>query len=109
MKQPVNFFKINGQDFKSNGYDFYIECREPERLWVFPNIESDFENCILLTYDWVLEKFSIRLCQLGSGTYGFDVADNLKIVKNEMATMGSYVNKLKEITESYFKVLTKNK
>jgi hypothetical protein len=109
MIPPKNFYEINGKYFQSNGHEFYIECNEFEKVWLFPACEPDFDKCILLDYDWTNKKFSIKICDLGQGTAGYYIERNLSILRDEILTMSSYTDKLKNIATFHFNKLTKIK
>ncbi len=108
MIPPVNFCEINEKHFKSNGYEFFIECNESNQVWLFGEYSPDFDNCILLQYDWPKNKFNIRICELGNGTSGYDVETNLTILRDEILTMNSYLEKLKQIAAFHFDKIIKN-
>jgi hypothetical protein len=109
MIPPKNFYEINGKRIQSNGNEFYIECNEFNQVWLFGDCAPDFDKCILLHYDWPNKKFSIKICDIGQGTSGYYIERNLSILRDEILTMNSYLDKLKNIVAFHFDKLLYHK
>ena len=107
MIPPVNFYEINGKHIQSNGYEFYIECNQHDQVWLFGGSAPDFDRCILLRYDWPNKKFNIKICEMGQGTTGYYIETDLRILRDEMLTMNSYLDKLKNIVAVHFNKMIK--
>jgi hypothetical protein len=108
MKVPVNFMsRLNGQVFTEKGFEFLVEVINDNQVWIFGGTDVDFKNCILLSYDWPKGEFDVRICQIGNGTQGYTVENNLELYRDEIISLQKYIEKLKQITCFHFDKIIK--
>lgn len=108
MNVPINFTKkLNGQVFTEKGFEFLVETHNDNEVWIFGGTDVDFKNCILLFYDWPKGEFNVRICEIGNGTQGYNVENNLKVCRDEIITLQKYIEKLKQITFNHFNKIIK--
>lgn len=108
MKIPVNFMaRLNGQVFTTKGFEFLVEVTNDNEVWIFSDNCIDFKNCILLSYDWTNGIFNVRICQIGNGTQGYTIQNNLQIFRDQIISLQRYIVELKQITFNYFNKIIK--
>jgi hypothetical protein len=93
MKVPQNFNNIDRLKFSIDTYTFYLE---PDgyvngSVWVFPEAASA-DMCLLFDIDWDINKFSVKKCKLGDGTWGDYVIIDEPLQKKNLITKTTFIN-----------------
>lgn len=83
MKRPINFGKIDNNDFLINGFsdDFctQLDRFNEDAVWVFSSGKSLGDYCVRFIFHWDANQYDIRKCVLDQGTIGEDVELNLTL------------------------------
>lgn len=109
MKAPENFVqRLNGATFSSNGFGFLIEVTHEDEVYIMPDVDVDFHSCILVKNNWDSGKFDVRICELGMGSIGMNVQNDVQILKEYIRSLKDYLKELENITAYHINEIIKN-
>lgn len=102
MKLPINFEKINDENFTFQGDSFRIEADKFPgvgaigSVWCFPVDDKKYENCLYFEIDWPSENFSIKTSAIGNGkNWCGIVAAGLPLHKKYCISMDNFLSFIK--------------
>ena len=112
MKRPVNFERIDSEDFELMEHSFCIDVdrlqnkKESSWLWVMPSGSILGDYVVLFELKWEHDCYSMKRCILGEGNTGNYLFQDHWISKEIIKTKDDFVNHIQSTIEKEMSVGT---
>jgi hypothetical protein len=94
MNIPINFHKLDGQEFTVSNYKFFIESdyHSPGDVWIWCKDGPKSLNPLCIEISWREKKYSIISCNPGQGRTGKIIINNANLLHRNLSDVNTFIN-----------------